>query len=63
MAEIERIEVTYNGGQRYPPIGARESAQGRPTMREQQPRLGTLNRGSRQSVHRQTRPSLNEGVP
>lgn len=30
MAEVERLEVKYNGGRPFPPVGARELPQGRP---------------------------------
>lgn len=30
MAEVERLERKYNGGQPFPPVGARELPQGRP---------------------------------
>ena len=30
MAEVERLERKYNGGQPFPAVGARELPQGRP---------------------------------
>ena len=40
MAEVERLERKYNGGQPFPAVGARELPQGRPmggaTIREDQ---------------------------